>query len=266
MLSRQLLRLSANASKARCARPMAIPRLARPSGTQLVGRFYSTFNPKDQPRVRIGSTAPNFTVDTTEGEIDFHKYIGDQWVVLFSHPADFTPVCTTELGAFARLKPEFDQRNVKLIGLSTEGVESHKAWIKDMEDVTTGGAKFSYPIIADSDKKVAFLYDMLSEEDFNKIGGGMVPTVRSVFVIDPSKKVRLIMTYPASTGRNSAEVLRVVDALQLADSKGIATPIDWSSGEDVIIPPSISDDAAKAKFGEFKTLKSYLRTTKSPIE
>lgn len=225
-------------------------------------RFLS-FDPKDQPRIRIGSEAPNFTAETTKGKIDFHSYIGDSWTVLFSHPADFTPVCTTELGAFARLEPEFTKRNVKLIGLSTEGVDSHNAWIKDIEDVATGGKPFGYPIIADATKEVAFKYDMLSEADFKKIDGGMVPTVRSVFVIDPKKTVRLIMTYPASTGRNSAEVLRVVDALQLADKRGVATPIDWTEGQDVIIPPTVSDEDAKAKFGDFVTLKPYLRTTKA---
>lgn len=241
-----------------------VPRQIARSNVQLTrSQFYSSFKPEDQPRIRIGSEAPNFVAETTKGKIDFHEYIGNDWVVLFSHPADFTPVCTTELGAFAKLEPEFSKRGVKLIGLSTEGVESHNKWIKDIEDVTSGGAKFGYPIIADSDRKVAFLYDMCSADDFQKLSKGMVPTVRSVFVVDPAKKVRLIMTYPASTGRNSSEVLRVVDALQLADAKGIATPIDWSVGEDVIIPPTVSDKDAKAKFGEFKTLKSYLRTTKS---
>lgn len=262
MFSRQLLRSAALRHSIPSARG-AVGQYAR-SGVQL-GRtqLYSTFNAAEQPRIRIGSEAPNFVADTTEGKIDFHEYIGNQWIVLFSHPADFTPVCTTELGAFARLAPEFSERGAKLIGLSTEGVESHKAWIKDIEDVTSGGAKFTYPIIADADRKVAFLYDMCSASDFENIGKGMVPTVRSVFIIDPAKKVRLIMTYPASTGRNSSEVLRVLDALQLADKDGIATPIDWSVGEDVIIPPSVSDEDAKTKFGDFTMLKSYLRTTKS---
>lgn len=257
MISKQLLRLS------RASTPLVRTNAAKSIGSPSIGLRFSSFSAKDQPRIRIGSTAPDFTADTTNGEINFHNFIGDSWAVLFSHPADFTPVCTTELGAFAKQKPDFDKRNVKLIGLSTEDVESHKAWIKDMEDVTTGGAKFTYPIIADTDKNVAFKYDMLSEEEFKNINSGLVPTVRSVFVIDPAKKVRLIMTYPASTGRNSAEILRVIDALQLSDSKGIATPIDWTVGADVIIPPSVSDQEAKAKFGEFQTLKSYLRTTKS---
>jgi alkyl hydroperoxide reductase subunit AhpC len=223
----------------------------------------ASFSARDQPRIRINSEAPNFSADTTAGRIDFHQWIGDKWTVLFLHPADFTPVCTTELGAFAKLEPEFTKRGVQLIGLLTEGVESHREWIKDIEDVATGGSKFGYPIIADSSKEVAFKYDMLSEDDFKNINKGPAFTVRLVFVIDPAKKVRLIMTYPASTGRNSAEVLRVVDALQLADAKGVATPIDWSVGDDVIIPPSLSDEDAKAKFGEYQTLKLYLRTTKA---
>lgn len=261
MFSRQLLR-SVTVRSSIPATRSAVGQYARSSAQLTRSQLYSTFKPEDQPRIRIGSQAPNFVAETTEGKIDFHEYIGKQWVVLFSHPADFTPVCTTELGAFARLEPEFNKRGVKLIGLSTEGVQSHNDWIKDIEDVTSGGAKFTYPIIADADRKVAFLYDMCSADDFQNIGKGMVSTVRSVFVVDPAKKVRLIMTYPASTGRNSAEVLRVVDALQLSDKKGIATPIDWSAGDDVIIPPTVSNEDAKTKFGDFKTLKPYLRTTK----
>lgn len=227
-------------------------------------QLYSSFNAAEQPRIRIGSVAPDWTADTTKGKISFHNYIETtkKWVVLFSHPADFTPVCTTELGAFSKLAPEFSKRNVTLLGLSTEDVDSHNAWIKDIEDVTNG--PFTFPIIADPKKEIAFKYDMVSEEDFQKLSNQMVATVRSVFIIDPSKKVRLIMTYPASTGRNSAEVLRVIDSLQLGDSKGVVTPIDWTAGEDVIIPPSVSDADAKAKFGEFVTIKPYLRTTKSP--
>lgn len=227
-----------------------------------IGLRFVSFSQAEQPRIRIGSTAPNFVADTTQGKIDFHEWLGNKWALLFSHPADYTPVCTTELGAFSKLKPEFDQRGVKLIGLSTEGVPSHEGWIKDIEEVVTGGEKFGFPIIADESKEVAYKYDMVTEEDFKNLKSGMVATVRSVFVIDPAKKVRLIMTYPASTGRNTAEVLRVVDALQLADSKGIATPVDWSAGQDVIIPPTVSSEDAKKKFGEFKTIKPYLRTTK----
>lgn len=226
---------------------------------------YSTFNQASQPRIRIGSTAPDWTANTTKGKISFHNFIDEskKWVVLFSHPADFTPVCTTELGAFSKLAPEFAKRNVTLLGLSTEDVDSHNAWIKDIEDVT-GGDPFSFPIIADPTKEIAFKYDMLSEEDFQKMANKMVATVRSVFIIDPAKKVRLIMTYPASAGRNSAEVLRVIDSLQLTDAKGVVTPIDWTSGQDVIIPPTVSDADAKAKFGDFEKVKPYLRFTKAP--
>lgn len=249
----------------RITRVVGAPKqLVRPVGQISRFQLYSSFNAAEQPRVRIGSVAPDWTADTTKGKISFHDFIesSKKWVVLFSHPADFTPVCTTELGAFSKLAPEFAKRNVTLLGLSTEDVDSHNAWIKDIEDVTNG--PFTFPIIADPKKEIAFKYDMVSEEDFQKLSKQMVPTVRSVFIIDPSKKVRLIMTYPASTGRNSAEVLRVIDSLQLADNKGVVTPIDWSAGEDVIIPPTVSDADAKAKFGEFTTLKSYLRTTKCP--
>lgn len=228
-------------------------------------QWYSTFKPEDQPRIRIGSIAPDWTANTTKGEISFHDFVekNKKWVVLFSHPADFTPVCTTELGAFSKLAPEFEKRNVTLLGLSTEDVASHNEWIKDIEGIT-GGSPFSFPIIADPSKEIAFKYDMLSEEDFHKMKNQLVATVRSVFIIDPSKKVRLIMTYPASTGRNSAEVLRVIDSLQLTDSKGVVTPIDWAVGEDVIVPPSVSDEDAKAKYGEFVKIKPYLRTVKAP--
>ncbi|KAI3403211.2 hypothetical protein KGF56_003981 [Candida oxycetoniae] len=225
-------------------------------------RFVS-FKQVDQPRIRIGSIAPNFKVDTTKGPIDFHEYIGDSWVILFSHPADYTPVCTTELGAFSNLKPEFDKRGVKLIGLSTEGVDSHKGWIKDIEEVQTNGKEFSFPIIADGKREVAYKYDMVTEEDFGALEQGKtVATIRSVYIIDPLKKIRLIMTYPASTGRNTSEVLRVIDALQLSDAKGVATPVDWTVGKEVIIPPTVSDEDAKAKFGDFRKVKPYLRFTK----
>ncbi|CDK25917.1 unnamed protein product [Kuraishia capsulata CBS 1993] len=252
MISKQILSCSSFASR-RC--------IVKAPLTQ-VGVRFRTFNAAEQPRIRINSIVPNFKAPTTLGDIDFHEFISGSWTVLFSHPADFTPVCTTELGAFAALKPEFDARNVKLIGLSAEGVEKHKAWVKDIEDVSLEGKEFSYPIIGDESREVAFLFDMVDEEGFNNINGGLVQTIRSVFIIDPSKKVRLIMTYPASTGRNSAEVLRVIDALQLTDSKGVVTPIDWTSGKDVIIPPTVSDEDAKAKFGEFRKIKPYLRFTK----
>ncbi|CAK9436461.1 uncharacterized protein LODBEIA_P10190 [Lodderomyces beijingensis] len=225
-------------------------------------RFYS-FTQAEQPRIRIGSTAPNFQVETTKGAIDFHEYVNGNWVILFSHPADYTPVCTTELGAFSRLKPEFDKRGVKLIGLSTEGVESHQGWIKDIEEVETNGDAFQFPIIADGKREVAYKYDMVTEDDFKNLQAGKpVATVRTVFIIDPAKKIRLIMTYPASTGRNTEEVIRVIDALQLADGKGIATPVDWTVGKEVIIPPTVSDEDAKAKFGDFRKVKPYLRYAK----
>ncbi|CAH6719844.1 peroxiredoxin Prx1p, mitochondrial [[Candida] jaroonii] len=225
----------------------------------LANRFYS-FDPSSQPRIRIGSEAPNFQIDTTKGKIDFHEFIGNDWVVFFSHPADFTPVCTTELGAFAQLEPEFKKLGAKLIGLSTEGVESHNEWIKDIEQYNSTNVNF--PIIADENKEVAFKYDMLSEEQFQNINSGLVPTVRSVFVIDPLKKIRAMITYPPSLGRNSAEVLRIVEALQVADNNGVVTPIDWTTGKDVIIPPTVSDEAAKEKFGDFTKHFDYLRTLK----
>lgn len=228
-----------------------------------VRRFIS-FEANAQPRIRIGSVAPNFKAPTTAGEIDFHEYLGDSWGVLFSHPADFTPVCTTELGAFAELKPEFDARNVKLIGLSAEGVPSHKEWIKDIEEVALGGKKFSFPIIGDETKEVAYKYDMVDEAGFKNLqAGAPVFTIRSVFVIDPKKTVRLILTYPASVGRNTSEVLRVIESLQKGDAKGVVTGVNWKEGDDVIIPPSVSNEAAKEKFGSFKEVKPYLRFTKA---
>lgn len=225
-------------------------------------RFIRTFKQEEQPRLRINSLAPNFTAETTVGKVNFHEYIGNSWAVLFSHPADFTPVCTTELGAFVKLKPEFDKRNVKLIGLSAEGVESHQKWIKDIEEISQLD-KFTFPIIGDVDREVAFLYDMVDEEGFKNLNNGIVATIRSVYIIDPSKKIRLIITYPASVGRNSSEVLRVIDALQKGDSKGVVTPIDWQPGQDVIIPPTVSDADASKKFGDFTTVKPYLRFTKA---
>lgn len=228
-----------------------------------VRRFIS-FDAASQPRIRIGATAPNFKAPTTVGEIDFHEYLGDSWGVLFSHPADFTPVCTTELGAFAQLKPEFDQRNVKLIGLSAEGIPSHKEWIKDIEEVVLGGKKFTFPIIGDETKEVAYKYDMVDEAGFKNLqSGAPIATIRSVFVIDPKKTVRLVLTYPASVGRNTNEVLRVIDSLQKGDAKGVVTPVNWQAGDDVIIPPSVSNEAAKEKFGSFNEVKPYLRFTKA---
>ncbi|KKK14347.1 hypothetical protein P175DRAFT_0489252 [Aspergillus ochraceoroseus IBT 24754] len=210
--------------------------------------------------IRLGSVAPNFTAETSQGQITFHEYIGNSWAILFSHPDDFTPICTTELGAFAKLEPEFAARGVKLIGLSANGPESHKAWIKDIDEVT--GSKLAFPIVCDPERKIAFQYDMVDYQDTTNVDSkGMALTIRSVFIIDPSKKIRLIMSYPASTGRNTAEVLRVVDALQTTDKHGVACPINWLPGDDVVIPPPVSTEAAKEKFGELRVVKPYLRFT-----
>lgn len=210
--------------------------------------------------LRLGSTAPNFTADTSNGPITFHDYIGDSWAILFSHPDDFTPICTTELGAFAKLEPEFTARGVKLIGLSANGTESHKAWIKDIDEVT--GSKLTFPIISDPERKIAHQYDMVDYQDTTNVDSkGMALTIRSVFIIDPAKKIRLIMTYPASTGRNTAEVLRVVDALQTTEKHGVTTPINWLPGDDVVIPPPVSTEDAQKKFGDVRVVKPYLRFT-----
>ncbi|KAK3071326.1 peroxiredoxin 1 [Teratosphaeriaceae sp. CCFEE 6253] len=218
----------------------------------------------EQPRLRIGSEAPNFQAKTTTGDIDFHQWLGNSWGILFSHPADFTPVCTTELGAFAKLKDEFEQRGVKMIGLSANDLGSHGKWIDDINEVANTTVQF--PIIADATRDVAWLYDMISTPDLENLArtGGIAFTIRSVFIIDPAKKIRLTMMYPASTGRNTREVLRVIDALQTADNKGVTTPIDWSVGEDVIVPPAVSTADAKKKFGEdnVREVKPYLRFTK----
>jgi alkyl hydroperoxide reductase subunit AhpC len=207
--------------------------------------------------VRIGDVAPDFEQDSTEGRIKFHDFIGDKWVVLFSHPKDFTPVCTTELGYLAKLKPEFDKRNTKVIGLSVDGVDDHRKWSKDIEE--TQGAKLNYPLLADSDRKVSGLYDMIHPNANDTL------TVRSVFVIGPDKKVKLTLTYPASTGRNFDELLRVIDSLQLTANHKVATPVNWKQGEDCIVVPSLSDEDAKKLFPKgFKALKPYLRITPQP--
>jgi thioredoxin-dependent peroxiredoxin len=208
--------------------------------------------------LQLGDVAPDFTQETTEGPIKFHDWIGNSWVVLFSHPADFTPVCTTELGETARLKPEFAKRNVKVIGLSVDPVQKHKDWAGDIAE--TQGHALNFPLIADADRKVSTLYDLIHPN------ADTTATVRSVFIIDPNKKIRLILTYPASTGRNFAEILRTIDSLQLTDKFKVATPVNWKQGEDVIITTAVSDDEAKQKFPGFKTLKPYLRTTKQPKE
>jgi alkyl hydroperoxide reductase subunit AhpC len=216
--------------------------------------------------LRIGDTAPDFEAQTTEGPIRFHEWIGNNWAILFSHPKDFTPVCTTELGAMAKLKPEFDKRGVNIIGLSVDPVDRHQAWSQDIADVT--GAAPNYPMIADTDLKVAKLYDMLPA-DAGDSAEGRTPadnaTVRYVVVIGPDKKVKLMLTYPMSTGRNFAEILRVVDSLQLTADHQVATPADWQKGDDVIIVPSLSDEAAKQKFPQgWETKKPYLRMVAQP--
>ncbi|WP_026947365.1 peroxiredoxin [Algoriphagus marincola] len=207
--------------------------------------------------LRLGDEAPNFTAESTEGTINFHEYLGDSWGVLFSHPADFTPICTTELGAVSRLRDEFSKRNVKVIALSVDGLESHKSWIGDINE--TQNTAVNFPIIADEDKKVSTLYDMIhpnANESF---------TVRSVFVIGPDKKIKLTITYPASTGRNFDELLRVIDSLQLTANYSVATPADWKEGEDVVVSPAIKTEDIPAKFPKgHRVIKPYLRMTPQP--
>jgi len=215
--------------------------------------------------LRLGTIAPNFDADTTKGPINFHEFIGDKWVVLFSHPEDFTPVCTTELGAFAKLEPEFTRRGVKLIGLSANTLEKHELWIKDIDEIT--GSHLSFPIISDKQRQVAYLYDMLDYQDTTNVDEkGIAFTIRSVFVIDPKKTIRTILSYPASTGRNTAEVLRIVDSLQTGDKHKVTTPINWVPGDDVIVHPSVKNEQAKELFPDFKIIKPYLRTTPLPKE
>jgi alkyl hydroperoxide reductase subunit AhpC len=207
--------------------------------------------------IRLGDAAPDFTADTTEGKLNFYDYLGDGWGILFSHPKDFTPVCTTELGAFAARRAEFDKRNTKLIAVSVDNVESHKRWKSDISE--TQGAELNFPIIGDEDHKVADLYDMIHPNASDTM------TVRSVFIVDPAKKVKLTLTYPASTGRNVDEIVRVLDSLQLSAKYPVSTPVDWKDGEDVIIAPSVSDEDAKAKFPKgFRKVKDYLRFTPQP--
>ena len=207
--------------------------------------------------IRLGDTAPDFTAETTEGPIEFLRWKGTGWAVLFSHPKDFTPVCTTELGAVAKLKPEFDKRNVKVAGLSVDPLADHHKWASDIEE--TQGAALNFPLIADSDRKVSTLYDMIHPNADNTF------TVRSVFVIGPDKKIKLTITYPASTGRNFDEILRVIDSLQLTAGHSVATPADWKAGEDVIIIPAVSDEEAKEKFpGGWDAKKPYLRLVPQP--
>ena len=205
----------------------------------------------------LGDIAPDFTAKTSEGDINFHQYIGEGWVVLFSHPADYTPVCTTELGTVAKYKAEFEKRNTKVIALSVDGLESHKGWIKDINE--TQNTTVNFPIIADEDRKVSELYDMIHPNANEKF------TVRSVFVVGPDKKIKLIITYPASTGRNFEELLRVIDSLQLTAKYSVATPANWKNGEDVVITPAISNEEAVTKFPKgFKIVKNYFRVTPQP--
>jgi alkyl hydroperoxide reductase subunit AhpC len=210
--------------------------------------------------IRINDEAPNFTAETTEGKLDFHKWKGDSWAILFSHPKDYTPVCTTELGAVAGLKGEFDKRNVKVIGISVDPLDSHAGWAADIKEVT--GNELNFPLIADPSHEIAEKYDMLPATAGTDLAE--VLTVRSVYVIGPDNKIKLSLTYPASTGRNFDEILRAVDSLQLTAKHSVATPANWKQGEDVIIANSVNDDDAKAKFGSFNKIKPYLRTTKQP--
>jgi peroxiredoxin (alkyl hydroperoxide reductase subunit C) len=213
--------------------------------------------PEQSMSLQLGDTAPDFTLDSTEGPIHFHDYADGHWVVFFSHPKDFTPVCTTELGAFARRKGEFDARNTRLLGLSVDSVADHKGWARDVEDVS--GSAISYPLLADPQLEVAKLYGMFHPKADPKV------TVRSVFIIDPNRKVRLTLTYPPSAGRNVDEVLRVLDSLQLTDGRKLTTPVDWRPGDDVIIAPSVSDEDARKLYPDgWRTLKSYLRLVPAP--
>jgi thioredoxin-dependent peroxiredoxin len=216
--------------------------------------------------LRLGDTAPNFSAQTTEGPIDFHEWLGDSWGILFSHPKDFTPVCTTELGYMASIKPEFDQRNVKVIGLSVDPVENHARWSTDIQDAT--GHAPNYPVIGDNDLNVAKLYDMLPATTSGTSEGRTAAdnlTVRNVFVIGPDKKIKLIFVYPMATGRNFDEILRVIDSIQLTANYSVATPANWKDGDDVIIVPALNDEAAKEKFPDgWKTIKPYLRVVPQP--
>lgn len=207
--------------------------------------------------LRLGDEAPNFTAETTEGTINFHEWLGSGWGILFSHPKDYTPVCTTELGAMARITEEFKKRNVKVIAISVDPLDSHKGWIKDINE--TQNCTVNYPLIADPERKVATLYDMIHPNAADNM------TVRSVFVIGPDKKIKLMITYPASTGRNFQEILRVVDSLQLTANYKVATPVNWKDGEDCIITPAVSDEDAKKLFPKgYKAIKPYLRVTPQP--
>ena len=207
--------------------------------------------------IKLGDTAPDFDAESSLGKLNFYKFLGDSWGILFSHPADYTPVCTTELGRTSELKPEFDKRNTKVLALSVDGLDNHKGWISDINE--TQNTNVEFPIIADQDRKVSELYDFIHPNASASL------TVRSLLIIDPNKKVRLIITYPASTGRNFTEILRVLDSLQLVDGYGVATPVDWKNGDDVIIPPAVSQEDAEKKFTKgVRVVKPYLRYTPQP--
>ena len=224
--------------------------------------YFTAMSPSRSP-LRLGSIAPDFKAQTTKGDIQFHDFIGNSWVILFSHPADFTPVCTTELGEVARLQDKFTERNVKVIGLSANGLESHERWIDDINEVNN--VSLNFPIIADDSREISTLYDMLDYQDLTNLDAKGVPfTVRSVFIIDPKKTIRLTLSYPASTGRNFDEILRVVDSLQIGDKNRITTPANWKNGDDVIVHPSVSNEEAATLFPGFRTVKPYLRLTTQP--
>jgi thioredoxin-dependent peroxiredoxin len=206
--------------------------------------------------IRLGDEAPDFTAETTEGTIDFHQWKDGKWAVLFSHPADFTPVCTTELGRTASLKSEFDQRGVRVMGVSVDPVESHNSWAQDITDV--GGTDLNFPLIADQDRQVSELYDMIHP------GEGDTSTVRSVFIVDPKNKVRLTLTYPKSIGRSFGEIMRVIDALQLTDAAQVSTPVDWQPGDRIIVAPAMSTDDARQRFEDVEEVRPYLRWAKQP--
>ncbi|MBN3561678.1 peroxiredoxin [Aliamphritea spongicola] len=216
--------------------------------------------------LRINDQAPNFTAQTTQGELDFHQWIGDSWAVLFSHPKDFTPVCTTELGYMAKIQPEFDKRNTKIIGLSIDPLDDHVKWIKDVEEV--GNTTVNYPVIADTDLSIAKLYNMFPADETGSAEGRTAmtnATVRSVFVVGPDKNIKLMLTYPMTTGRNFDEILRVIDSMQLTAKHKVATPVNWQQGEDVIIVPAVSnEDAEKVYPDGWETVKPYLRKVKQP--
>lgn len=217
-----------------------------------------------QQHLRLGSVAPNFDAETTIGHINFHEWLGNSWAVLFSHPADFTPVCTTELGQVEKYNKQFQERGVKVLAVSVDGIDDHHKWIQDINEVN--GVQVGFPIIADKERKVSKLYDMLDHEDHDptNIVQGQPLTVRSVFIIDPAKKIRLTLTYPASCGRNFDEIVRVIDSLQLSDKHPVTTPANWKVGDRVIVHPKVSDAEAKQQFPEHEVLKPYLRLTPQP--